>query len=64
MRAMAVMVTWEPTRRTFALPMGSTKSSPSGTSNSCPYIISFSRKTTGFGSRIAALRRPLASAAS
>src|SRR5690606_23005710 len=44
-------------------PIGRTKSSSLGTSKLWPYRISFSRNTIGFGSRIAALSRPLASAA-
>ena len=39
-----------------------TQSSCSGTSKLWPYITSFSRKITGFGSRIAAFNKPLASA--
>ena len=53
--------------RTFALPMGSTKSLPrtsSETGNDSPYRISFSKKTTGSGSLIAAFSSPLESSAS
>ncbi len=57
------MVTSLPVRWIRALPIGSTKSSSCGTGKDCPYRISFSRKITGFGSRIAALSRPLASEA-
>ena len=61
--AKAVMVTCLPGRSIFARPIGKTKSSPSGTSELWPYMISFSRKITGLGSRIAAFSKPLASAA-
>uniref|UniRef100_A0A6B0ULN8 Uncharacterized protein n=1 Tax=Ixodes ricinus TaxID=34613 RepID=A0A6B0ULN8_IXORI len=57
-------VTCCPARSTLALPMGRTKSlllTSSGTSNEMPYMSSFSRKTTGSGSRMAALRSPLQS---
>jgi len=46
--------------------MGSTKSGLSDSSdigNDTPYISSFSKKTTGLASRIAALSRPRASSA-
>ena len=59
----AVMVTSAPARTTLALPIGSTKSGSVGTSKVCPYITSFSRKTIGLGSRMAAFSKPLASAA-
>ena len=58
----ATMVTCEPARSIFALPMGRMKSSSSGQSKVWPYRISFSRNTTGLGSRIDARSRPLASA--
>jgi hypothetical protein len=50
----------------FPFPIGNKKSisiSSSVTSKNSPYIISFSRKTTGFGFLIAALSNPLASLA-
>merc|ERR1719223_860967 len=53
-----------PSLSIFAFPMGRTKSGASASSdssNSTPYISSFSRNTTGLGSRIAAASRPLAS---
>lgn len=55
-----------PTRSILALPMGTMKSfdkTSSETSKGVPYIISFSRQTTGSGSRIAAFSKPLASSA-
>ena len=57
------IVTSLPGRTTFALPIGIRKSSPFGTSKDLPYMISFSRKITGFGSRIALFSRPFASEA-
>ena len=57
------MVTSDPGRMTEALPNGTTKSGSVGTSNDRPYRISFSRKITGFGSRMALFKRPFASAA-
>mmetsp|Transcript_65200 Transcript_65200/g.153964 ORF Transcript_65200/g.153964 Transcript_65200/m.153964 type:complete len:237 (-) Transcript_65200:334-1044(-) len=67
MREKATMVTSVPWRITLALPMGTVKSldmTSSLTSNEVPYMISFSSKTTGLGSRMAALSNPLASSAS
>src|SRR4029079_7321055 len=58
-----MIVTSLPARAIFALPIGSTKSSSFGTADEWPYRISFSRKITGFGSRIAAFSSPFASAA-
>src|SRR6185437_3578845 len=58
-----MIVTSLPGRAIFALPIGNTKSSSFGTGEEWPYRISFSRKITGFGSRIAAFKRPFASAA-
>ena len=54
-------VTSEPSRHIFAFPIGTVKSSKSGTSKLRPYNISFSKNTTGFGSRIADFNRPFAS---
>src|SRR4051794_19028430 len=59
----ATMVTFVPRRTTLAFPIGKTKSSSLGTGWDVPYKISFSRNITGLGSRIAAFKRPLASAA-
>ena len=55
------IVTSEPFRLISATPIGIIYS-PSGTSPLSPYIFSDSKKTTGSLSRIAALRRPFASA--
>lgn len=50
-----------PSRSILALPMGRTNSSDVAhsfeTGKDCPYRISFSRTTTGFGSRMAACER-------
>ena len=59
----ATIVTWLPGRTIRALPIGTMKSGSSGTGTRWPYSSSFSRKMTGFGSRIADLSRPFASAA-
>ena len=59
-------VTSEPARSILHSPMGTVKSlsSTSGPmSKDMPYRISFSRKTTGLSSRIAALSSPRASSA-
>ena len=63
MRENAVMVTASPGRTILALPIGTIQSGSVGTWKLWPYSTSFSRKMTGLGSRIAALSRPLASAA-
>ncbi|KAH3669963.1 hypothetical protein OGATHE_002776 [Ogataea polymorpha] len=58
------MVTSEPSSSILALPIGKTKSGEAASSDigkDSPYNSSFSKKTTGLGSLIAALRRPLQS---
>lgn len=63
-RELATMVISFPSRSILAFPMGSKKSSCSAASDmwwEAPYSSSFSKKTTGLGSRIAALSNPLAS---
>lgn len=62
----AVIVTSDPFLSILAFPIGRRKSGLSSsavTSNSIPYIISFSKKTTGFGSLIADLKSPMQSLA-
>mmetsp|Transcript_20269 Transcript_20269/g.71676 ORF Transcript_20269/g.71676 Transcript_20269/m.71676 type:complete len:242 (-) Transcript_20269:225-950(-) len=65
-REKVTMLTSLPSRSVLALPIGSTKSSFMASSLigiTTPYMSSFSRNTTGSGSRMAALMRPLASSA-
>ena len=56
-------MTSEPSRQIFAFPIGTVKSFKSGTSKVRPYNISFSKNTTGLGSRMADFNKPFASAA-
>merc|ERR1719271_1011345 len=59
-------VTSVPSRSMWALPSGNTKSldwASSDNGKDVPYNSSFSRNTTGFGSRMAAFNKPLASSA-
>mmetsp|Transcript_32651 Transcript_32651/g.97411 ORF Transcript_32651/g.97411 Transcript_32651/m.97411 type:complete len:216 (-) Transcript_32651:601-1248(-) len=63
----AIIVRSLPGRMTLALPIGSVKSLSStaaDTGNDVPYSSSFSKNTTGSGSRIAALSSPRASSES